>query len=169
MTDDFPNLLPGFEFRQAEDPSDEQLLDDVREYGWHVVLIQEDETGPAYGFTVGLHARTLQPEIVMMGLPLDLTHELLNDIAAWMMDGEVIVPGRRYSEFIEGREVVFQPIDPSQYHDHLGYANWFYRDLGSPFPALQCLWPDSEDRFPQDAGFDPRLIARQPDLSKPVA
>ena len=49
------------------------------------------------------------------------------------------------------------------YAEYLGYASWFYK--GDDFPALQCLWPDKQGRFPTDAGFPESLRARQPLLA----
>jgi Domain of unknown function (DUF4262) len=37
--------------------------------------------------------------------------------------------------------------------EHLmGWANWYYGD--TPYPALQAVYPDRENRFPEDTGFD---------------
>ena len=45
------------------------------------------------------------------------------------------------------------------YPEHFGYARWFYK--GDDFPALQCLWPDKQGRFPSDADYSEPLRARQ--------
>jgi len=168
MEDTYPNQLPGFVFREAGDKSDEKLLGNIREYGWHVVMVPDDDVGPGFAYTVGTHLRTLQPEILMMGLPMELAHGLLNGIAEYLMDGGTIVPEQRYPDFIVGRDVIFRPIHETQYRDYLGCANWFYRPLGRPFPAVQCFWPDSQGRFPHEADFDPRYAGRQIDLSQPL-
>lgn len=158
--------LPGFVLREPEDASDEKLLHDIREHGWHIVGIPDDHEGPGFSFTVGLYMRTLQPEILLMGLPLDTARVLLNSIAEHLMSGGAISPGSRVAGLIASHELLFQPIHPTHYSDFLGYANWFYRNTSAPFPALQGIWPDAQGRFPHEAEFDPQLADRQIDLSQ---
>lgn len=165
---DYPHKLSGFQLREPADETDVKMLADVREYGWHVVGIPDDDEGPGFAFTVGVYLRTLQPEILMMGVPIEPAHRVLNAIAEHLMTGEVIVPEERYTGFVDGREVIFRPIHQSQFHEYLGCANWFYRPLGSAFPAFQCIWPDLQGRFPHEDDFDIRFGDRQIDLSQPL-
>jgi len=164
---DYPSKLPGFVFRNPDDAGDVKLLSDIREHGWHVVGIPDDEEGPGFSFTVGVYLRTLQPEILMMGIPIEPSHRVLNAIAEYLLAGGTIAPGRKYGEFADGRQVIFRPIHKSQFHEYLGCANWFYSPLVAQFPAFQCIWPDLEGRFPHEADFDMRFVGRQIDLSLP--
>jgi hypothetical protein len=164
---DHPTQLPGFTFRVPDDAGDEKLLNDIREHGWHVVGVPDNEEGPGFSFTVGVYLRTLQPEILMMGVPIGAAHRVLNAIAGYLMAGGTVTAERRYRDFVDGREVLFRSIHPTQFDDFLGYANWFYRRPGVQFPAFQCFWPDTNGRFPHEDGFDPRFEGRQLDLSLP--
>ena len=60
-------------------------------------------------------------------------------------------------------------MNPVWYHHFLGYANWFYQ--GEDYPALQCIWPDKNSRFPWDPEFKPDWLWAQPLLfhDEPVA
>lgn len=51
----------------AGDDEDPMLLDDVREHGWHIVLVPEDESSPGWCFTVGLQQTLRHPERVIFG------------------------------------------------------------------------------------------------------
>ncbi|WP_050031271.1 DUF4262 domain-containing protein [Verrucomicrobium sp. BvORR034] len=164
---DFPALLPEFRFRLPDDAGDEKLLGDVQEYGWHVVAIPDDAEGPGFAFTVGLYLRTLQPEILIMGIPMEPAHRILNAVGRRLVTGGTLVPDERYHGLVDGRDVCFRPIHKSWFHEYLGYANWFYRPSEVKFPAFQCFWPDSEGRFPWESGFDARFADRQIDLSLP--
>lgn len=164
---DYPNKLPGFVFPEPHDKADVKLLADIHNYGWHVVGIPDDQEGPGFAFTVGLYVRSLQPEILMMGIPIEPSHRVLNAVAQYLLAGGTLVPERRCSGFVDGREVLFRRIHQSQLREYLGCANWFYRPLGSPFPAFQCIWPDLQGRFPHETGFDTRFAGRQIDLSLP--
>lgn len=166
---DYPNKLSDFAFRAPEDSGDEKMLADIHEHGWHVVGIPDDEEGPGFVFTVGLYLRTLQPEILMMGAPLEPSHRVLNAIAEYLMAGGTIIPEQKYPDFVDGREVLFRPIHASHFYEYLGCANWFYKSLGTPFPAYQCVWPDLQGHYPDEADFDSRFVGRQTDLSLPAA
>lgn len=160
-----PSKLPGFTFREPDDSGDEKLLKDVREHGWHVVGIPDDEEGPGFSFTVGVYLRTLHPEILIMGVPIEPAHRVLNAIAEHLMAGGTITPETRYTGFVNGLQVLFRPIHPTQFDEYLGCANWFYRRSVAQYPAFQCIWPDSPGRFPDEAEFDSRFVSRQLDLS----
>lgn len=164
---EYPSKLLGFTFREPDDAGDEKLLADIHQHGWHVVGVPDDEKGPGFCFTVGIYLRTLQPEILMMGVPIEPTHQVLNTIAEYLMAGGTITPDMRYPDFVDEREVLFRPMHQTQFHEYLGCANWFYRPSGTPFPALQCIWPDLQGRFPHEEGFDSRFVGRQIDLSLP--
>lgn len=165
---DHPNKLPGFVFREPDDQGDVKMLADIEGHGWHVVGVPDDDEGPGFAYTIGVYLRTLQPEILMMGVPVEPAHRVLNAIAEYLMAGGAIAPEHRYPDFVDGREVIFRPIHPTQFQEYLGCANWFYRPLGRPFPAFQCFWPDSQGHFPDEAAFDSRFVGRQIDLSLPL-
>ena len=161
----YTHKLQGFVFREPGDKADVKLLSDIQNHGWHIVGIPDDEEGPGFAFTVGVYLRALQPEILIMGVPMGLSYRILNVIAEYLIDGGTLTPGVRYSKFVEGREVLFNQVHQTQFCEYLGYANWFYRPSHVSFPALQCIWPDSQGRFPQEDGFDSRFANRQLDLS----
>jgi len=159
-----PIRLPNFQFRQPDDSGDVKLLEDVQRHGWHIVAVPADPHGPGFAFTVGLYLRTLQPEILIMGVDIAPSGRVLNAIGEYLMAGGEIVPERRYPEFVDGREVIFRLINARYYRDYLGCAIWFYRSHPGGFPALHCLWPDKAGVFPHEAGFDERFRPLQTDL-----
>lgn len=73
-------------------------------------MIPDDDEGPGFAFTVGVYLRTLQPEILLMGVPMEPAHRILNAIAEYLMEGETITPGQRYGNFVDGLEVLFHPF-----------------------------------------------------------
>lgn len=166
-----PELLPNFLYREPEDAGDVRLLKGVEEHGWYVIGVMEEGEGeawlPGFAYTIGVHLRTLQPEILIMGLPVGNAHRLLNSIAEYLMEGGTLEPEVEYEGFADDLPVIFRPMHPTQYHEHLGCANWFYRRSGIAFPAYQCVWPDAQGRFPHEAGFEEKFAGMQQDLSLP--
>ena len=50
-------------------------------------------------------------------------------------------------------ECMFSPVDPKWIKQLMDWAIWTYYD-GADFPVLQAVYPDLENRFPEDSGFD---------------
>ena len=56
------------------------------------------------------------------------------------------------------------PIAKRFYREHLGWNNWFYG--GDSYQCLQIVWPDRDQLFPWQTGFDEGFAGLQPDLSE---
>ena len=162
-----PQRLPDFIFQEPKTAFEGKLLKGVEEHGWYVIGVPDGAEGRGFAYTIGVHLRTLQPEILIMGLPVASAHHLLNGIAEYLMEGGTLEPEVKYEGFANGFPLIFRPIHPTQYHEHLGSANWFYRRSGVAFPAYQCVWPDPQGRFPHEAGFEEKYAPMQQDLSLP--
>ena len=65
-----PQLLPDFVFREPDDPGDVRLLKGVEEHGWYVIGVPDGAARRGFSYTIGVHLRTLRPEILIMGLPV---------------------------------------------------------------------------------------------------
>jgi hypothetical protein len=147
----------------TEDDVEKKLVSDIEEFGWHVIKIAEDDEGPAFAYSIGLFKTFGHPEIIVFGLDVDLMHRMINLI------GEEVRHGRRFADeeaasgVLEGYDVRFKYVARRHYHEHVGYARWFYK--GDDFPLLQCLWPDKKGRFPTDSDFARALRPRQPLLA----
>jgi len=141
---------------------DQQLIHDVETIGWHILLIPEDEEGPGFAFTVGLYHSFRHPEVLIMGLPLQVMMDLLNIVGDQVKAGNRYHPDQRTTDLLEGYECAFRTIPTTAYEEYLGYAMWFYK--GTDFPALQCFWPDKGGRFSWEPGFDTRLVNMQATL-----
>lgn len=145
---------------------DVQLLKEIEELGWHNVHISAESGSPEYAFTIGHFQKQSHPELILIGLPAQTAHELLN-IAAIKIAGakEKIEPYREYTDFTEGLSVVFVPVGIEHYEEYFGYANWYYSSMPNPYPAMQMVWPDREGRFPWEPGYDNCFLKLQPLLS----
>ena len=150
----------GGRMRVATDKSEQKVISDVQEHGWHVVLVTPDEAGPGFAFTIGLFHNFGHPEVILFGLPDKVAHSVLNLIGTSVKNGDRFQVGKRSSDLFERHEAVFVKFPVAAYHDYLGYARWFYS--GDEFPALQCVWPDAEGKFPWEPGANEDLKIRQP-------
>ena len=75
-----PSRIKGFRYREADEPSEEKIIADVKRHGWHIVGVPDDDAGPGFAFTVGLYLRTLQPETLIMGVPFEPSGRVLERV-----------------------------------------------------------------------------------------
>jgi len=142
------------------------LLSDIDTLGWSVIMVPEDNDGPAFAYTVGLYHTFNHPEILMAGLEIEFMNTLLNDLGQDVSNGISYEAGKQYSGVIETFFCSFQTIDEKFYQDYLGTALSFYKDLS--FPALQCVYPDMSGRYLWEPDVNPALVEMQPLLSAAV-
>lgn len=109
--------------------SDKKLLDDVEDYGWHVVKVIGDETGPGFGYSVGLFKAFGHPEVIIIGLNLDLIHLIINRIGENLREGKSYQSGGFYSGLIEAHDCYFATVMLSTIIITLGTLNASTREI----------------------------------------
>ncbi|MBI3201310.1 MAG: DUF4262 domain-containing protein [Myxococcales bacterium] len=139
---------------------DEKVVADVAEFGWHVIKVAADGTGPAFAFTIGLTKTFGHPEVIVFGLALDAMHSVLNNIGKLVREGRQFAHDVVTDELLEDYPCHFLHVPRSAYREFLGYAIWFYK--GDTFDTVQCVWPDREGRYPWDAGVVEQVRRLQP-------
>ena len=144
------------------DDSDRKLLSDIDRIGWHVVMIPEEDGTPGWSFSVGFFQTFNHPEVVVFGLPLDLSGQVINGIGADIQKGKTFESGPEYPDILEGVLCTFRTVVRRWYRPFLGYAGWYYR--GAAFPVLQCIWPDKEQHYPWQPEFQRAWSWAQPQL-----
>jgi hypothetical protein len=148
---------------EPADEHDRKLLADVGRHGWHVIAVGEDEEGPGFAYTIGLHRSFGHPEVIVFGLPVPVLHRVVNAVGEQVRSGERFGHLDESGDVLDGYNVAFRAVERRHYPDYLGYARWFYH--GDDFPALQCVWPDSRHRYPWHPEFTAAFAQRQPLLS----
>ena len=141
------------------------IINNIEKYGCHLALLEADNYLPAFAYTIGLYKKFNHPEIICFGLGTDVMGALLNHVRDLTEQGETIIPYKSYSGFLNGYDVQFLPVDKTFYPDYMGYGGWFY-DMSFDFPALQLVWPDKENRFPWEDGFNVDWKFKQPLLDR---
>ena len=144
--------------------SDKKLLDNVENYGWHVLKIMEDEKGPGFTYSIGLYKNFNHPEIIMIGLNLDLAHTLINNIGEDIRAGKEFKSGEFYTDILDGFNCLMVEVDKDYYDEYFGYGKWFYKN--SDFPVLQCIYPTVKGVFPWEKEWPENIKDLQPILGK---
>ncbi|MBU8857771.1 MULTISPECIES: DUF4262 domain-containing protein [unclassified Micromonospora] len=136
------------DFLQRQD----RIIDTI---GWAVTYVlptdDDPDTTAPFAYTVGLTAHDY-PELITAGLPPEVAHSLLNDLARRVDDkAERFTHGQRISDLIAGYDAII--IDGPPTDDLLpGLAISRYgRDQ---IRLQQLVWPDQQARFPWDHGYN---------------
>ena len=142
------------------DNPDRRLLRDVRDSGWHVVLVPEEDGTPGWAFSVGLYSSFSAPEVIVFGLDLDVSHHLINTVGEWAKSGSPATEYQSRPDLIDEYVCTFRTVAPQWYKPFVGAACWYYRSAN--FPLLQCLWPDRSSRYPWSRDFQKSWKWAQP-------
>jgi hypothetical protein len=86
--------------------------------------------------SLGMYARFHHPEIVLLGIDLDLMHRLINDAGEQIRRGHKYEPGLRYDDLLKDCDGEFRAVGLHHYRAYLGYGVWYYQ--GADFPAVRC-------------------------------
>jgi hypothetical protein len=147
-------------YPRCQGPNDQKLLDDVAEYGWHVMKVLDQPDTPGWAYSIGLHRTFDHPEVLIFGQDIDLMHSMINTIGDGLRAGNTFEVDGRYPDLIEAYWCTFRPVKSIWYDAFLGFATWFYG--GAAYPVLQCFWPDFDGRFPWEPNFNKDLLWAQP-------
>lgn len=128
--------------------------------GFQLVLLPPQR--PIWGFTVGLQKTFGQPEVVVIGLPPQIMHQMLLNLASAVASGDSITAGLRSGDVLESLVCELRPVDPVWHDVLLAPMKEYYAE--EPFTVLQCLWPDKQGKMPHEEGFDEAFRPRQPHL-----
>ena len=140
------------------------LKADIAAHGWIVMKIEEDASGPGFAYSIGLYGAFGHPEVIIVGLPTDVAHQLINDLGRAVRDeGRRFAAGAVSDEFLEGYAVTFRAVPEYQYAAYLGHGCRVYEQ--QPFPVLQMIYPDRDGRWPWQDGVTESFRANQPVLA----
>jgi hypothetical protein len=94
---------------------------------------------------------------------------VINRAAGIVKQGESIESGKPYDGFLQSSadldlKVTCLEVDRRNLPEYFGTAIGYYQ--GADFPALQLLWPDKDNRFPWEEGFDEEYVRHQPLLDR---
>ena len=137
------------------EPFFQKLRSDIKTRGWSIVCVVGGENEPDFAYTVGLTTSFKHPEIVLFGLDFKNASAILNGVGDLVKKGEKFIPGVRYDNiFRDGYNAQFISVLP-QNHSFISFA---FEQRGEDVRALQLLFPDTENRFPLEEGFDNRHL-----------
>lgn len=140
---------------------DEETVSNIEEFGCSIVHVQATTHGLGWSYTIGVFDTSGKPDLITVGLRPKAAQVALNEAAKVLRTGTDLSRGR-HRELIGEVECEFHPVDPKWVAHVMNWAVWYYD--APTFPVLQAVYPDLENRFPEEPGFDKRF--EQPFLER---
>jgi len=131
--------------------ADEDTIANIEKFGCSVVHVRGSDNSLGWSYTIGIYDTCGQPEIVTVGLPVETAHALLNN-AADALRAHVNLGAGRHSDMVGDVDCEFRPVDSKWVKHLLLWADWYYDR--ADFPVLQAVYPDLQNHFPEDEGFE---------------
>jgi hypothetical protein len=141
-----------------------QTKANIDKHGLQVIMVIGSDYSPSFAYSLGLFETYNQPEVICFGLPEKLGHEIINDIAEQIKNGEVIKTYTNYDNIFNGSRAEFVPVDDRNIGDYFGAALNYYDK--TKFPAVQLVWTDRNDKFPWEKNFEAEFSHDQPLLDR---
>jgi Domain of unknown function (DUF4262) len=145
-------------------PGGRDHLDDIAANGVQLVHVAEDDDHPSWSFTLGLWQRAKHPEVVVFGLPAEVADDLLNVIADDVEDGNRFAAGDTRDDILDGYQVYFGRVHPSQCRGLLDEIHRVYES--HDVPVIQLVYPDKQGRWPWNPDVREGFAAVQPVLER---
>ena len=136
----------------------------IEKFGLQVIMVNATDYSPSFAYSIGLYHTYKHPEIICFGLPNDLGHGIINDVAGLIKNGEKIKPSKNYDNIFKSSRAEFLEVNERNIDDYFGAALNFYQT--TKFPALQLIWTDRNDKFPWEENFEEKFLHDQPLLDR---
>lgn len=146
----------------GEDAPEQQVIDDIAEYGWHCVNILAEGDLPGFAFTVGNFESHNHPEFIIFGLRSEVAHRVLDLAVSGLKSGAIFDLSVPTYELLNDYPCVFVQVPEAEYQEHVGFCRWYYE--GNNFPLYQIVWPSKDGKFPWHADASDSFRAAQPTL-----
>ncbi len=127
----------------------------IRRHGWMIQGVGGRDGELSYAYTIGLN-KLSHPDILVFGLPPDIGHSILNELAGRVVQGGIL-PLQYPIHDVANHPLRLLPIARAYRTGQYAFFNvarWYYRAV--IVDAVQLVWPDAAGRFPWDEGFDRR-------------
>ena len=142
---------------------EQDIVANIREHGFFAWSVGAGPREFKFAYTVGFWLNLGHPEVIVLGVSAEVAHTVFWN--AWdLAKAQGPLPIGQPIEGIGPTPAYLMPVGDLARSDLMLSDRWFYRR--EDFPALQIVWPDDNDLFPWEDGFDRARLMLQPDLSE---
>ena len=150
--------------RIGSDDIERDVLTHVQKFGWSCINVPAESGQPTWTFSIGFYETWHFPELVVIGLTLEVAHSTLTFVARQLAEGRRIDLASPNDELFND-PCCFIEVPKQHYGDYVGTAVWFYN--WGDFPLYQIVWPSRDGYFPWNELASDYLKQMQPVLGGP--
>jgi hypothetical protein len=143
------------------DQHDTMIAQTIRRHGWFIQYVlggctspdctgEDEDDLPPFAYTVGM-VGLAHPELVVVGVGMDTSRHLLNDLGERVRNDEALLPGRMLT-FAGWSHRVIPELLPNPGEIVLEANRFYRRPPEHSVPALQLGYDDRDGRFPWEEG-----------------
>lgn len=149
--------------------SERNIVDNIRKHGCHInYVFDPDSVEPSFGYSVGFEATVDQPEVIIFGLPMNLTNYMINETLRQCRDGLKLEDGTIVDGLLEEHRCVARTVSASRIAvEYFNSAMWYFSETrGEPLGrAVQIVWPSATSGlFPWEPECSELVRDSQPTL-----
>lgn len=135
---------------------DRWAVDQIEEYGCALISVGTDCANDlGWTYSLGIYDTCGQPELITVGLPTEVAKFCLNEAARRMRAG-IDVTQEPQKGLISGVDCDLRIVAAKWASRLMNFANWY--NEGTEYPVLQVIYPDLQNRFQWDDGFENRFM-----------
>lgn len=136
--------------------TDEWAIGQIEEHGCALISVGSDcEEDFDWTYSLGIYDTCAQPELITVSLPFTTAKFCLNEAARRLRSG-AHVTRERQKELIANVDCELRIVAPKWVERLMNFANWF--NGSADYPVLQIIYPDLQNRFQWEEGFESRFI-----------
>ena len=115
------------------------IADVIAQQGFFICNFESDGYLPAFSYTIGLHETCSHPELLTMGLSMEMNSDNLIQACELVKDGQAMKTETDYADFLNDYPIRFLPILKEHMPEYFGYGLEYYNF--QDFSAMQLVWP----------------------------
>ena len=138
---------------QMPTETEEFVRSGLKRSGWLQMGIPEKDLT----YTIGVMAKFKHPEIVVHGLPIDISSQLIKGVVSLIEGGGYFTPGVNYHNIAANYPAQFVAVDPRNHSRWLHWAVKMYDGEPGSLQAIQLVWCDANGKFPWEEGFRKKI------------
>lgn len=136
--------------------TDEWAIDQIEESGSALISVGRDcKDDFGWTYSLGICDTCGQPELIAVGLPSEVAKFCMNEATRRMRNGVDLTKALQ-TDLIRSVDCEFRLVAPKWVERLMNFANWYNDGVG--YPVLQVIYPDLQNRFQWEEGFDQRFI-----------
>lgn len=120
---------------------------------WSVLAVLEGENSPQFCYTAGLSLLGF-PEVIMVGIPDDVSHPILNTIGRGFVAGDIEASHGVVIEEVATTPCELFRVSVGAMQKYMTLCAKVSKRENGGFEALQVVWPDKAGLFPWETGCD---------------